>query len=196
MRDVPTEPVAPARASSATAVYGELESYVESAAFWTVLRHAEPSDESRHAFFIATMVRFLAASLRKRIERDPDEGVHIETRGPDGSGYIAHADQRGIGELAGLVQEAAIEPSSEHMTVHATVVHAGDAPIDAIRAPELHAPIVLGIGRLRTSGEDGAAAFTLNLRHNATNVDHTIAIGIARDLVHLVEDPASLAVAF
>ena len=196
VRDVP-EHAPPTPTTAATGeVYGELESRMASAAFLTVLKHADAGSEPAHTFFVGAMVRFLAASLRKRIDRDPDEGVHIETRGPDGTAYVAHADLRGIRELAGLVEQAAIESSMEQMHAHAAVVHAGTAPIDTVRAPDVHAPMVLSVGRLQVSGDDGVATFVLNLRHSPAEVDHATAIAVMSDLVQLVEDPASLAVAF
>ncbi len=197
VRDVPEHAARPAATASTGTVYGELESRMASAAFLTVLKHADAGSEPAHTFFVGAMVRFLAASLRKRIDRDPDEGVHIETRGPDGTAYVAHADLRGIRELAGLVEQAAIESSMEQMHAHAAVVHAGTAPIDTVRAPDVHAPMVLSVGRLQVSTEeDGVATFVLNLRHNPAEVDHATAIAVMSDLVQLVEDPASLAVAF
>ena len=102
---------------------------------------------------------------------------------------IAHAERRSILELAELMTSGGAAPGDAGAPT-AVLVHAGDAPLDAVR-PNAVAPVALGVAR-----PDGGDTLVLTLRYRADHVDDALAMTMLADLARLVDDPSVLAVAF
>jgi pyruvate dehydrogenase E2 component (dihydrolipoamide acetyltransferase) len=197
MRDVPeaadaaTAPaapdagVAPAAGIAATAgaaPQSELERRLDAGRLIALL---EPAG----APLPAAMARFLAAVVARRLPDDLTAGVTLEVRGPDGRAAVAHAERRSILDFAELMASGGAEPGDAGAPT-AVLVHAGDAPIDAVR-PNAAAPVALGLAR-----PDGNDTLVLTLRYRADRVDDALALTMLADLARLVDDPSVLAVAF
>lgn len=137
----------------------------------------------------AAIARFLAAVVARRLPEDLTAGVTLDVRGPEGAAHIAHAERRSILDLAGLLAEAGADPGDAGPAT-ALLVHAGDAPLDAVR-PHGDAPVSLGLAR------PGAGdILVMTLRYRPDRVPDALAMTMLADLARLVDEPHVLAVAF
>jgi len=178
----PAPASAPAPAVDGVAPQSELERRLDAARLIALLGSAD-------APLPAALARFLAAVVARRLPDDLTAGVALEVRGPDGRAAIAHAERRSILELAELMTSGGAAPGDAGAPT-AVLVHAGDAPLDAVR-PNAVAPVALGVAR-----PDGGDTLVLTLRYRADHVDDALAMTMLADLARLVDDPSVLAVAF
>lgn len=137
----------------------------------------------------AAVARFLAAVVARRLPVDLTGGVTLDVRGPDGRAAIAHAERRSILDLADLLSSGGADAGDAGAPT-AVLVHAGDAPMDAVR-PNADAPVALGLAR-----PDAGTTVVLTLRYRTDHVDDALAMTMLADLARLVADPSVLAVAF